>query len=420
MKRKRIVFIGPPFSGHLHPLLGIAQRVSEVAAVEVWSTPGVARSCEMPFRAILSEHEKEVWEIAEPGTGVKNNPLLLYRQLRQNVALMGQMKRELDAALSESRPDLVIADFTVPVAGLAAQKLGIEWWTTLTSPCVFETPDGPPAYFGGQTPAGHPLKHAAMRQATRCFKKLMWRLFRREFREIGFECLYRADGSEAVYSPQRILALGMREIEFPRTYPPHMHFVGPVLHTPPHAGEVPPFVTGKPHVLVSLGTHLPHAKAMMAAAVREIAQRQPGIVFHFTHGCELAVIRGEAANYQELAYVSYAEHLPRYDVVVHHAGAGVMNHCLRHGVPAVVHPLDFDQFDNTARLVAAGVALSARKTHELEPAILRALTDTELRGRCEAMSRVVAGYDAPGKIAEMVAMERNAFTSGLVGRGIDD
>lgn len=411
MTRKKVLFVGPPFSGHLHPLLGIARRVAEVADVLVLSTPGGARSAQaagLPARHIMAEHEQRVWEIAEPGSDVKNHPLLLYRQLKGNVGLMVAMKHELDAVFRDERPDLVIADFTVPVAGLSAMQQGIEWWTTLPSPCVLESPDGPPAYFGGQVSATTWMQHrkqAAMRQTTRFFKRLMWRLFRREFRSIGFESIYRADGSEAVYSPQRILALGVSEIEFPRRYPPHFHFTGPVLYTPPFHGHAPVFTQdGRHHVLVSIGTHLPHAKAALASTVREIARRHPDIVFHFTHGQESASRLVQENNFHEYSYISYQDHLPRYDLIVHHAGAGILNHCLRHGKPAVVHPLDFDQFDNAARLVATGVALLAKKQADLETVILKALNDEGLRQRCEAMRMTFSRYDAPGLIAQW-AME---------------
>jgi UDP:flavonoid glycosyltransferase YjiC (YdhE family) len=375
--------------------------MDKVADVSVWSTPGAREKCEVRFRPILAAHEAHVWAIAEQPRAVKNNPLLLYRQLRQHVALLPEMKRELDAAFAEEKPDLVIADFTVPVVGLSAEHLGIEWWTVLPSPCVLETPDGPPAYFGGQTPEGSALKHAALRRATRLFKQLVWLRFQREFRALGLKGLYRPDGSEAVYSPHRILALGAREIEFPRSYPPHLHFVGPVLYTPPREGEAPNFISGMPHVLVSLGTHLNHAKTALAAHIREIARRHSEIVFHFTHGSPMATVGPAVANYREFAYLSYHEHLPRYDLVVHHAGAGVMNYCLHHGVPAVVHPMDFDQFDNAARLVDAGVALAARKIQDLEPAILRALSDGALKQRCKTMRQTVSSYDALATINRM-------------------
>ncbi len=408
-RRKKVFLIAPPFSGHLHPLLGIGMKLQDVADVTVLSTPGAAAACELPFHPILARHEKAVWAIAEPGQEVKSNPLLLYRQLKANIALLGDLKAELNALLTTQRPDLILADFTVPVAGIAALQHGIPWWTTLPSPCVFETPDGPPAYCGGQTPAqtkAQHLRHAALRQATRLFKRAMGRLFRRELRAIGFPGIYRADGSEAVYSPQRILALGIPEVEFPRSYPPHFHFVGPVLHTPRDDSPAPEFASdGRPHVLITLGTHLPHAKAALAQTMRAIATRHPGIVFHFTHGHATDAPMASTANFHEHAHISYARHLPRYTAVIHHAGAGILNHCLRHGIPSVVIPQDYDQFDNAARLVAHGLALRAQGNAQIEDTLLRVLQDPALKARCEAMRAIHTHQDGAQNVTQRVVAE---------------
>ena len=59
--------------------------------------------------------------------------------------------------------------------------------------------------------------------------------------------------------------------------------------------------------------------------------------------------------------------------VLHHGGAGVMWECLRAGVPALVLPQDYDQFDHAARLEAAGVALRLRHPREIESALRRVL-----------------------------------------------
>lgn len=406
MSRKKVFLIAPPFSGHLHPLLGIGEKLNEVADVTVLSTPGAAKECLLPFQPILTRHEKAVWAIAEPGKDVKSNPLLLFRQLKANIALLADLKTELHAMCEMERPDLIIADFTVPVAGIVAQEKSIPWWSTLPSPCVFETPDGPPAYFGGLIPAQTPFQHwqhAVLRKATRGFKRTMHRLFRRELLAIGFPAIYRSDGSEAVYSPQRILALGIPEIEFPRRYPPHFQFIGPVLHTPPDDAPEPDFPQdGRPCVLITLGTHLPHAKPPLAAAVRDIAARNPGIVFHFTHGSTAATPAQNAENFHEHRFISYARHLPRYDLVIHHAGAGILNHCLRHGIPSVVLPLDYDQFDNAARLVAHRVALRVKDHTSLEAATLCALNHRDLKARCQAMAAVHARYNAPRAVTELV------------------
>ncbi len=407
MSRKKVFLIAPPFSGHLHPLLGIGERLQEIADVTVLSTPRAAAACELPFHPILAHHEKAVWAIAEPGKEVRSNPLLLYRQLKANIALLGDLRAELSALFTSNRPDLIIVDFTVPVAGIVATQHGIPWWTTLPSPCVFEAPDGPPAYFGGLAPANtrwQEARHAVLRSATRQFKRTMGLLFRRELRAIGFPAIYRADGSEAVYSPQRIFALGIPEIEFARTYPPHFQFVGPVLHTPSEDAPDPKFDNdGRPHVLITLGTHLPHAKTALAETMRGIAARHPGTVFHFTHGTASFRPRTQVGNFQEYAHISYARHLARYAVVIHHAGAGVLNHCLRHGVPAVVIPQDYDQFDNAARLVFHGLALCAKGLADIESTLLQALQDAGLKARCHAMSAVHARQDGADFVLHQVA-----------------
>jgi len=410
MKRKKVFLVGPPFPGHLHPLLGIGCRLQAASDITVLTTPGGVASAESDGLAgtpILAHHEKAVWEIAEPGRNVRGDPVGLFRQLRANVSLLAGLKAELDGLFRAHRPDLVIADFTVPVAGISATQQSIPWWTTLPSPCVFETPDGPPAYLGGLMPATtrvQKIQHAALRSATRRFKQLMWLVFRRQFRAIGFEGIYRADGSEAVYSPQHILALGISELEFPRTYPPHFHLIGPVLHTPPDNIPAPHFESdGRPHVLITLGTHLRHAKADLAAVIRGIASRHPGMCFHFTHGDTSAGGPRTDGNFHEYPHVSYAGHLSRYDLVVHHGGAGVLNYCLLHGKPSVVYPLDFDQFDNAARLGAAGLAVRARSLADMEAGIQRALGDVPMRNRCRAMSETLQRYDAGGFIADLVA-----------------
>jgi UDP:flavonoid glycosyltransferase YjiC (YdhE family) len=408
--RKKIILIGPPFSGHFHSLLGIGMGLHQTSDVIMISTPGAAAEASalgLASREILAEHEGAVWEIAEPGSNVKGNPILLYRQLNANVALLQGLKSELDLIFRTEKPDLVIADFTVPVAGICAKEQGIPWWTTMPSPCVIETPDGPPAYFGGLAPAGswsESLMHSSLRLATKVFKRSMWMLFRSQFRAIGFPGIYRKDGSERVYSDERILGLTVSEIEFPGTYPSCFRYVGPVFHTPVETGPSPVFFPdGRPRVLVTLGTHLPHAKAGLSETVLDIAKRHPGIVFHFSHGRDhgARLPTGEE-NFQNLPYVSYARHLQEYDLIVHHGGSGVMNHCLYHGKPAVVYPHDYDQFDHAIRLVTAGLALRAREPKDLEPAILQALADKAMHERCRIMAESCRTYHAVESIRQWV------------------
>ena len=81
-------------------------------------------------------------------------------------------------------------------------------------------------------------------------------------------------------------------------------------------------------------------------------------------------------NFQRLPFIHYGL-LPRYDLVVHHAGAGILNETIAAGLPAIVLPIDYDQFDNAARLRAAGLAVGLRSLTDLPRAVERALADAD-------------------------------------------
>lgn len=377
----RIDLLAPPYSGHLHPVLGLAQELAGEWEVRVLSTPSALpriRACGLRGASLLDAGDEALLqEIANPAQAVRSHPVRLHRQFRAALGLMARLHEELLALYRSDPPDLLIADFTVPSAGLAAQALGIPWWTSLPSPCVLETPDGPPAYMGGLRPAGHwgaRLGHAALRRGVRGFKRLVFGLHRGAIGRMGLHRLYRADGSEAVYSGERILALGVQALEFPCRWPAALRFVGPRLCTPPQGGAEPPFAAGRRHVLVTMGTHLQALKGPVLQATQVLARALPEVVFHFSDGEPAATAGGAGeGNFWRLPWVDYGRHLHRYDLVVHHGGAGVMYHGLAAGIPAVVYPMDYDQFDHAARLEHARAALWLRNLGDLEALVRQGL-----------------------------------------------
>ena len=412
----------PPFCGHLHPILGIARRLAaEGFETRVLSTErglAQARAAGLDGVAFLRGRDAEVGRIVGGPRPAGSNPFALHAQLRVNLRLMRQFHAETDALYRrQRRPDLLIADFTLPVAGAVAVAHGVPWWTSHPSPCVAEAlgGEGTPAYLGGWSPRGghlglwrDRLGHAVIRG----FKRTVGVLHRRELAALGFPRLYRPDGTEAVYSPELVLALSSPALEFPRRWPPAFRLVGPVLYTPP-APEVmtpppllPRFEPGRLHVLVTLGTHLEWLKDQAAAATARAAESRPDVVFHFSDGrpdgAATAVAPGPA-NLQRVPYVPYDRYLPRYDLVVHHGGAGILHGCLRHGRPAVVFPVDFDQFDHAARLVRAGVARRLRRLADLPAVITATLRDDALTARCRQFQTALAATPtAEDTIADLV------------------
>jgi rhamnosyltransferase subunit B len=96
-------------------------------------------------------------------------------------------------------------------------------------------------------------------------------------------------------------------------------------------------------------------------------------------------------------YVALSELLPRAAGLVHHGGIGTTAEALRAGVPQLVTPFAWDQFDNAARMKALGVgmALPAARlnTFRLETTFNAVFRQPSFRIRCRQLS---ANFDAAG------------------------
>lgn len=404
-----IDIVAPPMRGHLHPALGIARALADEHEVRVFSTAGAQAdiaAAGLTGIAILEGGDARIEAITSPEAPIRGNPRKLIEEFRASLAIQADFQSELQAAWESRRPDLVIADYVIPSVGPAAQSLGIPWWTGHSSPCVIEGRSGPPAYVGGWSPGQGPLgraRDAAARRGVRAFKRTAFLLARRRLRELGFTAPYRADGSEAAYSPDVILAQMPVGFEFERSVPESVVWVGPLLYTPPVEAAPPPFTEGRRHVLLTAGTHLAWHKQQLVAAAEAAARRLPDVDFHVSLGrLDATAAASDLPNLTVLPYVSYARDLARYDLVAHHGGSGVLNQTLAAGLPSVVTPVDYDQFDHAARMVAAGLAVRADRLEDLPVAIDDALARPELAAAAQLYAAQIAVAPAATTIAELV------------------
>jgi rhamnosyltransferase subunit B len=93
---------------------------------------------------------------------------------------------------------------------------------------------------------------------------------------------------------------------------------------------------------------------------------------------------------RHFGYLPLARLLPRAAALVHHGGIGTMAQALAAGIPQMVMPLAFDQFDNAWRLERLGVAASLSAARFRGPTLARKLAvlldDAALAGRCRNLA----------------------------------
>lgn len=412
---KRVDLVAPPMAGHLHPVLGIAARLAaepglSVRVISTAAAQPAIRASGLTGRALLDGADEVIETVVNPPYRIGSNPRKLFRQFKAAVRLQQDFRAELLDLWAAERPDLVIADFTMGAVGTAADEVGLPWWTVHPSPCAIEGRSGPPAYLGGWRPGVRlpgRARDAIGRRWVRGFKRVAPRLAGVRLADVGVERIYRPDGSEAIYSADRTFALTPGAVEYARSLPEAVRYVGPVLFTPPVDAPAPELSADQRHVLLTAGTHLPwHKQALLDAALAAVPDLPEDVVVHLTlGGCAGPV--GDAELPERVVvhdYISYLRDLPRFDAVVHHGGAGVLGHTLAAGLPAVVWPVDYDQFDHAVRLVDAGVAVRLLQPGGLANRIRQVLDEPRYR---RAAQQVAAGIAATPAV-ELIATEVRA------------
>lgn len=398
----RLLLVAPPFSGHLNPLMALAKRLRERGFAPHFVT-GPARipllhDLGFPADPVLAHDPTALERIADTPDPVRGNPVRLGRQLAANLALLPTVKAELERIFDRVQPDVVLADFTAPVAGLVADAVGVPWATAMCTPFALETRRGTPSYCGGWGPPrhlGHHLRDALGRGATRFVKRSFGVVFRRQLAALG-TTIYRPDGSEAAYSPRAILGLGLAELEFPRDWPAGFEMIGPVTAAPEPTPELPDFLRiDRPRILVTLGTHLQWAKRDLPERLGRLTAAFPDHQFVLALGRPHAgpiVARPAGRNLVICDYLPYDPFLPHFAAVIHHGGAGIVYSTLRAGKPALVWPRDYDQFDYAARLVNRGVGV--------------AVSEISAPSAVDALRRVLDGLDGTARAELAAAMAR--------------
>jgi rhamnosyltransferase subunit B len=143
-----------------------------------------------------------------------------------------------------------------------------------------------------------------------------------------------------------------------------------------------------PPVAFSAGTATASAHGFFKASVDacEIAGRRGILLTHFSEQVPLRLPK----DVIHVDYAPFGALLPKLAAFVHHGGIGSTGQALRAGVPQLIRPVAYDQFDNSSRAVRLGVAQEVLPKQYTGRTIASALekltTDGSLRHRCQQIA----------------------------------
>ncbi len=305
--------------------------------------------------------------------------------------------------LKRLKPDIAVADILTLAPALAAELQDVPCATLI--PHVY--PHGEPHF---------PIYSLGARLPRTAFGRSFWRraqspvdrgleLGRRELNDtraqLGLPALDHVHGG---ISRRLALVATFPQLEYPRSWPEHVHVIGPLMWEPPADDvELPP--GEEPLVLVAPSTAQDPEHRMLRAALRGLADADVRVLATWNRRLPPRPLP-VPANARVVEWVSYARTMPLCDLVVCHAGHGTLVRALSSGCAVLACPAVGDMNENAARLdwAGAGVRLPRRfvSPRPLRLAVERALGESTIRERAAELGAWAASHDPGARAAELV------------------
>ena len=220
-------------------------------------------------------------------------------------------------------------------------------------------------------------------------------------------------------SPYLNLYLYPAEADYERTAPlaPTWHRLDSCVRATDGSWDLPAPLASRPGALIylSLGSLGSADVGLMQRLVDVLGRTEHRVIVSKGPQHELIRLHDNMVGEEFLPQPAI---LPQVDLVITHGGNNTMTECFHYGVPMIVLPLFWDQYDNAQRVdeLGFGVRLPtyAFRDEELTGAIDRLLADRLLRDRMATIARRL--QTAPGTVRAADLIERLARTGEPVPR----
>lgn len=228
--------------------------------------------------------------------------------------------------------------------------------------------------------------------------------------ELGLETSARRLMDRWWYSPDTAIAL-YPEWFAPRQpdFPAQLTYAGFTMYDEADISPIDPTLSafldaGPPPIAFVPGSANVHASTFFQAAVDACTRlgRRAILLTRFAE----QVPAGLPRTTLHVPYAPFSRVLPRCAALVHHGGIGTSAQALAAGIPQLVMPMAYDQFDSAARLGRLGVGLTLPVGRFRGPALAmsldRLLTSKDVATRAREVGGRMADNRAVGRAADAI------------------
>ena len=395
----KILIVATGSHGDVLPFVGLGRELQsrghEVRLFASAPFAAMAADAALPFIEVLSSAEYQRFLSDRDATEPRKGMALLAQ------AVISTQRRCLTMLERECEPGrtLVVGSSLAWATRLLGELNDVPVATVHLAPSWLRS--------NHRAPSIGPLGH--LERAPALVKRLIWRAMDRRFLDPLFTAPFNAVRAERGLPPVRRafhrwiheadLTLGM----FPGWFgppqpdwPTGLKLTGFPLYDhgedQPLSPAVEQFlIAGGSPVAFTAGTANVSSHAFFQASVRacQISGRRGLLLTQ-----DAAQLPAELPpGVMHFAYVPFKALLPRLAAFVHHGGIGTTSQALLAGVPQLVRPMGFDQFDNAQRATTLGVARQLLPRHYKPAAVARALHDLadapSTRARCAELAKTL-------------------------------
>jgi UDP:flavonoid glycosyltransferase YjiC (YdhE family) len=361
----------------------------------------------------LTRRETDTLRDWEPRTWIGTQKRLLDNAL---LAFVEDVARDCAEALEDWSADVMVFDWMLIGAAIAAERAGLPAVTLVHCPYTLPLRGVPPMGFGLQPMPGRlgVIRDRLLAGAvSRVLSSTGLPIVNRSRAEHGLAPLRAWE--DQLLGTRAIYVLTAPELDYASrgALPANVHYVGPAFE-PYEKNWISPWPQANtdPLVIISFSTSYMNQQALVQRVLDAIGGLPVRALLTAGPALQTGSLR-IPANTQTVDFLAHRTVLPHSSLLITHAGWQTINAALTEGVPLVCIPDGRDQPDNAARVLAAGAGVRVSKSaspQELRKVIAGALEDPAIRRGAQAMSLALRRQD--GARAVVQGLESSGMSHG--------